>query len=345
MPPLFEMGPQGAVHIYGIKLVGMNAENGGKFLITLIFIGGVLCLRFLLRRCAEAIFGTHAASARRAFWTRQAINLSISLMLLLGVASIWFDDPTRLTTALGLISAGLAFALQKVVTSIAGYFVILRGKTFNVGDRIVMGGVRGDVIALGFTQTTIMEMGQPPGVQSDDPAMWVKSRQYTGRIVTVPNSKVFDEPIYNYTRDFDLIWEELSVPISYTADRAAAEDILRAAAEKYQLHPLSLSERELQELSRRYDVLDVKDLGPKVYQRMTDNWLELSVRWLTRSRGVREVKDRMTREILPSLEQRGIAVASATFEIVGLPPLRLQRTLNEEATGRAVERHTEEQRH
>jgi small-conductance mechanosensitive channel len=250
-------------------------------------------------------------------------------MLLLGIASIWFDDPTRLTTALGLITAGLAFALQKVVSSIAGYFVILRGQTFNVGDRIVMGGVRGDVIALGFTQTTIMEMGQPPGVQSDEPAMWVKSRQYTGRIVTVPNSKVFDEPIYNYTRDFDLIWEELSLPIAYTADRKVVEEILLKAAEKQQVHPTTLSATELKELSRRYDVLDLNDFGPRVYQRLTDNWLELCVRWLTRSRGVREVKDCMTREILPALEQRGISIASTTFAVVDLPPLRIERTQNE----------------
>ena len=93
-------------------------------------------------------------------------------MLILGLLSIWFEDPTRLTTALGLVTAGLAFALEKVVTAVAGYFVILQGKTFNVGDRIVMGGVRGDVIALDFTQTTIMEMDQPPSVQGADPAVW-----------------------------------------------------------------------------------------------------------------------------------------------------------------------------
>jgi small-conductance mechanosensitive channel len=75
-----------------------------------------------------------------------------------------------------LVTAGLAFALQKAVTAVAGYFVILRGNTFNVGDRIVMGGVRGDVIGLSFTQTTIMEMGQPAAVQSADPAMWVQAR-------------------------------------------------------------------------------------------------------------------------------------------------------------------------
>ncbi|MFO1431682.1 MAG: mechanosensitive ion channel [Candidatus Competibacteraceae bacterium] len=68
---------------------------------------------------------------------------------------------TRLATALGLVTAGLAFALQRVITVLAGYFVILRSRTFNVGDRIRMGGVRGDVIALSFMQTTIMEMGQP----------------------------------------------------------------------------------------------------------------------------------------------------------------------------------------
>ena len=125
----------------------------------------------------------------------------MTVLLLLGLASIWFDDPTRLTTALGLVTAGLAFALQRVVTALAGYVLILRGKTFNVGDRIVMGGVRGDVIALGFIQTTIMEMGQPPPVQNADPAMWVQGRQYTGRIVTVSNAKMFDEPVFNYTRE------------------------------------------------------------------------------------------------------------------------------------------------
>jgi small-conductance mechanosensitive channel len=122
------------------------------------------------------------------FWTRQAIQLTIAALVLLGIVSIWFDDPMRLATALGLVTAGLAFALQKVVTALAGYMIILRGKTFNVGDRIRMGGVRGDVIALSFMQTTIMEMGQPPPVQKDELAMWVRSRQYTGRIVTVSNA-------------------------------------------------------------------------------------------------------------------------------------------------------------
>ena len=80
------------------------------------------------------------------FRVRQAIRLTTAALMIIGLVSIWFDDPTRLATALGLVTAGMAFAFQKVLTAVVGYFVILRGKIFNVGDRIVMGSVRGDVI-------------------------------------------------------------------------------------------------------------------------------------------------------------------------------------------------------
>lgn len=157
--------------------------------------------------------------------------------------SIWFDDPTRLATALGLVSAGLVFALQKVITAIAGYFVILRGSNFTVGDRITMGGVRGDVVALSFIQTTIMEMGQPPAVQAAQPPVWVHSRQYTGRVVTVSNARIFDEPVYNYTRDFPYLWEEITIPISYTDDRHRAEEILLAAARRHTVEISAMGEQ------------------------------------------------------------------------------------------------------
>ena len=243
--------------------------------------------------------------------------------MLFGIASIWFDDPTTLTTGLGLVSAGLVFALQKVVTAVAGYFVILRGKTFNVGDRIAMGGVRGDVIALGFTQTTIMEMGQPPTVQGADPAMWVRSRQYTGRVVTVSNARIFDEPVYNYTSEFPYLWEEMILPIPYTADRSRAEQIMLGVARKHAVGQDELAAARIDELKRRY-FLDRLGVQPKVYYRLTDNWLELTVRFVVADHAIRDVKDAMSRDILRDFEAAGIGLASATFEIVGLPPLRVQ---------------------
>ena len=245
------------------------------------------------------------------------------MVLVLGLVSVWFDDPTRLATALGLVTAGLAFALQRVITALAGYIVILQGKTFNVGDRITMGGVRGDVIALGFIQTTIMEMGQPPAVQNADPAMWVRGRQYTGRVVTVTNDKIFTEPVYNYSRDFPYIWEEMVLPISYTADRRRAEQVMLEVAERHTIHYSRLSVESIEEMQRRY-FMKSADMRPKVFFRLTDNWLELTVRFIAEEYGIRDLKDAMSRDILEALDEAGIGIASATFEVVGLPPLRVE---------------------
>jgi small-conductance mechanosensitive channel len=324
MPDIIRLvGPNQAVELLGIRLVGINAENGKKLLLTLVLVVLILLLARLLRALAGWALRDRRHE-RLVFWIRQAIHLATALILLIGLASIWFDDPTRLATALGLVTAGLAFALQRVITALAGYFVILRSRTFNVGDRIRMGGVRGDVIALSFMQTTIMEMGQPPPVQGDEPAMWVKSRQYTGRVVTISNAQIFEEPVYNYTSEFPYLWEEMTIPIPYTADRGRAERILLEVAHRHTLTLSDLSAETLRELQRRY-FIDAAGVEPRVYFNLTDNWLALTVRFIARDHGIRELKDAMTREMLQALDAAGIGIASATFEIVGLPPLRLQR--------------------
>lgn len=321
------VGPNQAVELFGVKLVGVNADNGKKLLFTLCFIAAVFALTYLAKAIARAVF-SNSGRDRVFFWTRQGIKLGGALILILGIASVWFDDPSRLATALGLVTAGLAFALQRVVTAIAGYFVILRGRTFNVGDRITMGGVRGDVIALDFTQTTLMEMGQPPSVQAADPAMWVKSREYTGRIVTITNSKIFEEPIYNYTKEFPYIWEEMSIPISYSSDRVVAEKIILAAAEKYTVDIAQISNEALLEMQRRYFVSSA-EMKPKVYCRLTDNWVELTVRFIVRDRGIRDIKDKISREIINGLDKANIGIASATFEVTGFPPITFDRNSQE----------------
>ena len=122
------------MELFGIRLVGVNAENGQKLLYSLVLFLVVLLLRRGLRAATSRVLRGRGDEQGR-FWTRQAINLGTALLLVLGLLSVWFDDPTRLATALGLVTAGLAFALQKVVTAVAGYFVILRGHTFTVGDR------------------------------------------------------------------------------------------------------------------------------------------------------------------------------------------------------------------
>lgn len=314
-------GPNDALQLLGVTLIGVTPENGRKLILTIVFVVGA----WVVGRLAGAGVGAVTRGDRLAgfkFWMRQVVKIASALAVVIGVVSIWFDDPTRLATALGLVTAGVAFALQRVVTAFAGYFVILRGKTFEVGDRIVMGGVRGDVVALDFMQTTIMEMGQPPAVQGAAPAVWVKARQYTGRMVSVTNAKIFDEPVYNYSREFAFLFEEISTPVSYGADRARAEAILLDVAGRYTAELIRMGEDEVRELQRRYFMVE-PSFAPRVYWTMTDNWVDLTVRFVARDHGVRELKDAMTREILAAYDAAEIQIASATFEVVGLPPVKL----------------------
>ncbi len=327
--PIFQLvGPSRNVELFGIRLLGVDAQNGHKLIFTLLFFMLLYLISKGLRALAHIIGGR--SGRRGAFWTRQGVSLTTFLLGALGFVSIWFDNPTRLATGIGLVGAGLAFALQKVITSFAGYFVILRGKTFNVGDRITMGGVRGDVIALNFIQTVIMEMGEPPSMQGAQPDMWVQSRQYTGRIVTVTNSTIFDDPVYNYTRDFPFLWEEMHIPISYDADAELVEHILLDAAGRETISIEELAQPTLEVLKDKFSIASNADLLPRVFLRLTDNWVELTVRFLCKDHDIRGVKDRMSREVKAALAKANIGVASSTYDIVGLPPLRVQMEPNPE---------------
>lgn len=314
--------PFAAVEIFDVTLIGVSERSAVKLGLTLALVLVVYALRQAALVVVRRLPGRREASRR--FWSRQGIQLASAIVLVIGVVSIWVTPGTDVTTGIGLLSAGLAFALSQVITSLAAYFVILRGDMFTVGDRITLGGVRGDVVQLGFIKTTVFEMGQPPAVQGADPAMWVHSRQPTGRLVTVSNGVIFSEPVYNYTRDFPYLWEEIAIPISYEADRPVAERILREAATRHAVGAEAMSPDLLPRLRSRYGV-GREDLEPEVYWRITDNWLEMSVRFVVPERGIRAVKDRISRDILAGLDAAGLEIASSTYEITHVPPLRIER--------------------
>ena len=309
-------------HLFGVTLIGATPDNLHKLVLTIAFIAIAFVLTWLLRTILGLFIGTRTGT-RFQFWAKQGVSLVIAGILILGIMSIWFDNSTRLAGALGLVGAGVAFALQRVITAVAGYFLILRGKTFNVGDRIVMGGVRGDVIDLSFMQTRIMEMGQSPKEQGDAPSMWIRSRQFTGRIVTVTNDKVFDEPVYNYTREFPYIWDEINLPVRFQDDRARAEAILMEAAGRHAVTRAKIGDEEVKRLEDEFGI-GVGDIDPQTYWRITDNWLEVTVRFLAPDHGIRRIKDQMSRDILAGLDEAKIGIASGTYAIVEMPPLKIE---------------------
>ncbi|GAC1535006.1 MAG: hypothetical protein NVS2B4_15450 [Ramlibacter sp.] len=130
-------------------------------------------------------------------------------------------------------------------------------------------------------------------------------------------------PVFNYSRDFPFIWEEMIIPISYEADRGRAEAILMEAATRFGMRAEDITQNRRNQLSARFGI-DLPDLTPKVYYRITHNWLELTVRFVVGTHRIRDVKDGMSRHIIDALEKAGISIASVTHDIVGFPPIEMK---------------------
>lgn len=288
--------------------------SGSRVLLTVGIAVAAIVASAVLRKIARAALSSGGKS-RALFWSDQAIKLLALAGFLVGFLLLWSGQLSGLGGAIGVIGAGVAVALQRVITSFAGYLIILRGKIFTVGDRVTFGGVRGDVIALGFMQTTVLEMGQSPPEQSEEPATWVRGRQYTGRVVRVTNDKIFDFPVYNFTREFPFVWAEIMLPIDHDGDCQRAEAVMLAAARKRTGEVLKEAKPALEKLRKVYFVEGEIEIEPRVYMTINDNYVELSLRFLSHEPGVRLLKDALYRDILDGFHDAHISIASTSTNI------------------------------
>lgn len=320
--------------LLGKGLAGLSGwEIGGQVALTILVLVGAFILRWAAGRAIQRRFGTEGTSGggglaeaarddrHSAYWLRKVVAYVVWTTAALLVFLIWTEFGRRVGFAAGLLSAGVALALQNVLGSFAAWVGILAGKIFRVGDRVMMGGVRGDVIDVSPLRTTIMEIGSPGA--EEGAGVWVRARQYTGRVVTVSNKAFFDDPIYNYSKDFDYIWEEISIPLKYATNWERGRDILLEEVEEATRPFRETSADALAEMARRY-VVQKSEMSPGVFLELTDNWIELSARFVIPVRSARRIKSDVSEKVLRRYSKEEVAIASATSEIVGFPPLKVE---------------------
>jgi small-conductance mechanosensitive channel len=163
--------------------------------IVLLFIGFVvivLVINLLRRNVNKYVEDKDSRYRTKKFLSFFGYLLGISLIIV-----VYAHKLGNITVALGVAGAGIAFALQEVISSIAGWIAIMFGNFYRTGDRVQLGGIKGEVIDIGIIRTTVMEIGQ-----------WVDADLYNGRIVRIANSFVFKEPVFNYSADFPFLWDE-----------------------------------------------------------------------------------------------------------------------------------------
>jgi small-conductance mechanosensitive channel len=115
----------------------------------------------------------------------------------------------------------------------------------------------------------------------------------------------------------------MHIPISFRDDRQRAEEIILKAVRDNTQEIANLAKPELERLKERF-FIESADIPPRVYLRITDNWVELAVRFLCPTHDIRDLKSRIGRQILAGLDEAKIGIASSTYDVVGLPPIRVE---------------------
>ncbi len=262
--------------------LGLSPAIQDHLLVTVVAIAGL----WLLDRIILAIVYRRVTDA----WTRYRWRKTITyLFLAIGVLVLgreWFPGLETLTTFLGLVSAGIAIALKDPLTNLAGWAFIVWRRPFEVGDRIEIGGHKGDVIDIRLFQFTLNEIG-----------VWVDADQSTGRIIHIPNGKIFTDPVANYDRGFSYIWNEVPVVVTYESNWKRAKEILTAIAFKHAEHLTAQAEQDLLSASRQY-LINYTKLTPIVYTSAVDHGIKLSVRYLIEPRRRRGTVNAIWEDIL-----------------------------------------------
>jgi small-conductance mechanosensitive channel len=234
------------------------------------------------------------------------VGYILTVILLIVVLS---DKLGGLTVALGVAGAGIAFALQEVIASFAGWLAILFGDFYKTGDRVQLGGIKGDVMDIGVLRTTIMETGQ-----------WVDGDLYNGRIVLIANSYVFKEPVFNYSGDFPFLWDEIKIPIQYGSNYEKTTSILQKIGEEVAGNLTQQSHEKWKKMQQKY-LLEDAQTKPMVSLIANDNWVEFTLRYVVSYKKRRATKTELFTRILKEIEATNgeIKFASATFQLVGTP--------------------------
>lgn len=253
-------------------------------LIALFIIVG-LVNRWIKRRINSQIENSNSRYRAKKLTSFIAFLLSFLLAIV-----VFSDRLGGVTIAFGVAGAGVAFALQEVIASFAGWFAITFGKFFNVGDRVLLGGIKGDVIDVGMLRTTLMEIGD-----------WVKGDLYNGRIVRISNSFVFKEPVYNYSADFPFLWDEIVIPIKYGSDLKEARSIIKISADKLLENFQATALTEWNSMVKKYAIENAR-VESMVTLTADENWASFTLRYVTDYKMRRATKDILFTDILEKID-------------------------------------------
>jgi len=285
-----------------------------KVIITIIVL---VIIYMVFRQILNDKYILRIIDSQRRYYLSKSFYFIYLLVNFLAFWVIWVEDLQSLVLGFGLVAAAFTLSMQDVAKNFAGGLNIFINRIYRVGDRIEIGSKKGDVIDIDIFYTTIMETNE-----------WVSADLPTGRLSIIPNSLVLSNITNNYTKDFEFLWDEISFPITYNSDWVAAKKLIFEVMGQETSTVEELATKGISHMERKY-FLSSGAMNADVFVRLTDNWIELTARYVTPVRQRRTVRSRISEKILEGIEKaENIKIASETVDIVGFPEVNLNRPSN-----------------
>src|SRR5947199_1352204 len=280
-------------YLIGSKLIPLaqsDADLARRFLRGFALVVIVLATAKSVRVYA---IGRIEDSATR-FTLRRILLLLAGLLIAVIVISVVFVNWYGALTALGIGSIIIGLAVQTPMKSFIAWIFILVRQPFRVGDRIQIGDATGDVIDVGYLDTTLWEFG----------GKYISGDHPSGRVIKFPNEKVLDEIVYNYSWPlFPYIWNEIMFYVAFNADLEFIASTMQKITEEELGQEMIARVQTFRDLLARtpVDELGVRE-RPRVIFRVNENtWLEAIVRYLVPPREAGRVKTRLIKKLLAAL--------------------------------------------
>jgi small-conductance mechanosensitive channel len=270
---------------------------------------GIL-LVLILVRFLKGLLSKYVRDSSTRYRARKFVTFFGYLLGILVVTTVYSDRLGGFTVALGVAGAGIAFALQEVIASVAGWFAITFARFYKTGDRVQLGGIKGDVVDIGILRTTLMEIGD-----------WVQGDLYNGRVARVANSFVFKEPVFNYSGDFPFLWDEIVIPVRYGSDLELARQLISRVAGEVLDGYAKDARTAWGKLVKKYPIEDAQ-VKPLVTLMADENWASYTLRYVVDFRRRRITKDTLFTRILSEIEaSKGrVSVATTAMDVTLIGP-------------------------
>lgn len=264
------------------ETIGISIKTQNEILFSIFIILFLSIIRFLVLR----LVWRQTEDVKIRYQWNRVISIIFPFTGIILIGAVWVPAFEQFGAYLGIITAGLAIALKDPLTNLAGWLFIVIRKPFVVGDRVQVGTHTGDIIDIRLFQFTMLEIGN-----------WVEADQSTGRIVHIPNGKVFLEPQANYSTGFEYIWNEIKVLITFESNWEKAKVILEEIINKHTKNIDLKAKKEILEASKNY-MIYYKNLTPIVYTSVKESGVQLTIRYLCNPRRRRGSENEIWEEIL-----------------------------------------------